>query len=142
MSSPSLTERFADYLHRQGLRFTPRRRGIVGFLATRGGHATLQSLVEELQARDPSLGSVTVYRTVRLLEDAGLLQRTVLDGVDHYELASSHHDHLVCEGCGAVLEFYNAAIEARQAVVAERLGFRMTDHTHVIRGRCRACRSR
>lgn len=140
MTPDVFVERFVAALGARGLRPTPRRLQVARHVARRGGHATVQQLVDELQAVDPAMGSVTVYRAVRQLEAAGLLQRTSLDGVDHYELPSTHHDHLVCEGCGAVAEFYSAELEARQVEVARRLGFRVTAHAHVVRGRCVRCR--
>jgi Fur family ferric uptake transcriptional regulator len=141
MNGTAMTEAFEAFLREQGQSLTTRRRWIVEHLAKRGGHVTLQELTDELQTEDPGLGTVTVYRTMRLLEEAGLMQRTPLDGVDHYEPVSSHHDHMLCEACGRVFEFHSPAIEARQAELAAELGFRITAHEHVLRGRCRACRS-
>jgi len=140
-NADELRRRFRHWLAGRDLRATSRRMMVVDHLARRGGHCTLQQLIDELLEIDPTLGSVTVYRTVRLLEDAGLVERTTLAGADHYELAGGHHDHIVCDVCGKVAEFHVEAIEQRQRVVAAAHGFRMTDHEHVIRGVCADCRA-
>jgi len=138
-TAEAFTAQFCAYLTERGLRATDRRRMVADHLATRGGHVTLQQLTDEIQAADASVGHVTVYRAVRLLEDAGLVERTTLGDVDRYEVAGAHHDHLVCDVCGRVVEFHEEAIERRQRVVAAAHGFRMTDHAHVIHGVCRDC---
>src|SRR3954470_15005798 len=84
-------------------------------------HVRLETLLERVRAKNPSVGMATVYRTMKLLEEAGLAQARDFDsGSTLYEVAlgRSHHDHLVCESCGQIIEFVSEEIEAAQDRVA------------------------
>jgi Fur family ferric uptake transcriptional regulator len=133
----TLVDQFARWLQARQIRPTSARRAIAEHLDGRGGHATLQQLSQELH---PTVSKITVYRTVRLLEEAGLVERLELHGVDHYEVRGEHHDHIVCVRCGQVAEFHSDGIEARQRAIALAHGFEATGHRHLLYGRCASCR--
>jgi Fur family ferric uptake transcriptional regulator len=89
----------------------------------------------------PNIGYTTVYRTMKLLCDAGLAsERHFDDGITRYEIEQEHHDHLVCVKCGKIIEFECAMIERTQNQIAERYHFRVLRHRHELYGHCEACR--
>ena len=132
-----LAERFRRALLQRGLQPTERRLAVAIAMEGHRGHPTLHELAVSLG--EQALSEITVYRTLKLLEEAGLVDRLVLDGQTRFEPVGPHHDHFVCVDCGAVTEFHDEAIEARQAEVAAANGFRIQGHRHVIRVRC-GCR--
>jgi len=86
----------------------------------------------------------TVYRALPLLVDAGLIQPALVSKSDgqRYEVAfeREHHDHLVCSGCGRVVEYQSETLEALQREIARRYGFELENHVNELRGRCKECR--
>jgi Fur family ferric uptake transcriptional regulator len=93
-------------------------------------HAQLVNEVHRAAARDPRISIATVYRTVRLFEEAGILDRHDFgDGRARYEATpEAHHDHLIDVETGKVIEFVDPELEALQRQIAERLGYRLVDH--------------
>ena len=93
-------------------------------------HPDVEALHARAAAIDPKISIATVYRTVRLFEEAGILDRHDFgDGRSRYEAApEAHHDHLIDVETGKVIEFVDPELEALQKVIAERLGFRLVDH--------------
>ena len=93
-------------------------------------HPDVETLHARASAIDPNISIATVYRTVRLFEEAGILERHEFgDGRSRYEAASeSHHDHLIDVETGNVIEFVDDELEALQKRIAEKLGFRLVDH--------------
>ncbi len=114
----------------KGLRMTEQRRVIARVLSEAQDHPDVETVYERAAAIDRRIGLATVYRTLRLFEEANILERHDFgDGRARYEEAQEeHHDHLIDVQSGKVIEFKNAAIEALQAKVAEELGFRLVDH--------------
>lgn len=114
----------------QGLRMTGQRRVIVRVLAESDDHPDVEELHRRASAVDPRIAVSTVYRTVRLLEDSGIIARLDLrDGRARYEQTPEiHHDHLVNLRTGEVVEFQSEEIERLQAEIARRLGFRLVHH--------------
>lgn len=104
-------------------------------------HVTVEELTRTVRRTSPRIGSVTVYRTLKLLARMGYANELDFgEGVRRYESSlSSHHDHLVCTGCGAVIEFENPEIEKLQDLVTLRHGFQPTAHRLEIFGWCRQC---
>ena len=136
------------YLGEKGLKTTAQRRLITRVFfdpVYRDEHPTVEELYARVRAVQPGVGQATVYRTLKLLVDAGLAVPSKLDEGQHhtrYEPEfpddSAHHDHLICAECGHILEFSDPEIERLQELVAERLGFELTDHRMVLYGRPRA----
>ena len=114
----------------RGLRITEQRRVIARVLSDSHDHPDVERLHERAVAIDPGISIATVYRTVRLFEEAGILDRHDFgDGRARYEAApEAHHDHMIDVENGRVLEFVDPELEALQRQIAQRLGFRLVDH--------------
>lgn len=127
---PSRPNRIEQRCVARGLRMTGQRRVIAGVLAEADDHPDVEELHRRAAALDGRISISTVYRTVRLLEDTGIIARLDLkDGRARYEKApEQHHDHLVNLRTGEVVEFRSEEIELLQAEIARRLGFRLVDH--------------
>ncbi len=141
-SASRLKTAFDEYSARRGLKSTRQRDAIVDVFFRAGGHVTIPELLAKVRRREPGVGFATVYRTLRLLCDAGLAdERHFGGGLARYEKAGGgHHDHLICTTCGRVEEFENTAIEQLQDEVARERGFRISHHKHEIYGTCARCR--
>lgn len=116
--------------HEKGLRITEQRRVIARVLSDAADHPDVELLHQRASAIDPGISIATVYRTVRLFEDAGILERHDFgDGRSRYEAApEAHHDHLINVETGEVIEFVDRELEELQRRIAEKLGFRLVDH--------------
>ena len=114
----------------KGLRITEQRRVIARVLSDAEDHPDVEALHARAAAIDPGISIATVYRTVRLFEEAGILERHDFgDGRARYEAAAeAHHDHLIDVETGRVIEFVDPELEELQRRIAERLGFRLVDH--------------
>ena len=114
----------------RGLRITEQRRVIARVLSESEDHPDVEQLHKRASAVDPKISIATVYRTVRLFEEAGILDRHEFgDGRARYEAVSEeHHDHLIDVETGKVIEFVDEELEALQRRIAEKLGFRLVDH--------------
>jgi len=114
----------------RGLRITEQRRVIAKVLSESTDHPDVEKLHERAAQLDPGISIATVYRTVRLFEEAGILDRHDFgDGRARYEAApEAHHDHMIDVETGKVIEFVDPELESLQRQVAERLGFRLVDH--------------
>lgn len=114
----------------KGLRMTEQRRVIARVLSDATDHPDAEELYKRASTIDPHISIATVYRTVRLFEDAGILERhDFRDGRSRYEeMPDAHHDHLIDVQSGRVIEFRNEEIEKLQRRVAEELGFELVDH--------------
>ncbi len=122
----------------RGHRVTAPRQAVLVALAAKGAPFT----IEEVSGAVPGVGRATVFRTVRLLLESGLLCRIVLeDGSIRYELSESdHHHHLVCSRCGGVTEFGDAALDALIVANARAEDFALAGHSLELYGECRSCR--
>jgi Fur family ferric uptake transcriptional regulator len=123
-------ERLEKLCVEKGMRMTEQRRVIARVLSVAVDHPDVEELHRRAHAVDPHISIATVYRTVRLFEESGILTRhDFRDGRSRYEESSdSHHDHLIDMKSGAVMEFVDEEIEALQKAIAERMGYRLVDH--------------
>ena len=114
----------------KGMRMTDQRRVVARVLSNATDHPDVEELYRRSAAVDPHISIATVYRTVRLFEEAGIIARHEFrDGRARYEEApQDHHDHLIDMKTGKVIEFMDEEIEALQAAIARRLGYRLIDH--------------
>jgi len=114
----------------KGMRMTEQRRIIARVLDEATDHPDVEEVYRRAFAIDARISISTVYRTVKLFEDAGIIERhDFRDGRSRYETVSEeHHDHLIDLRSGAVIEFRSEEIEALQEMIAKRLGFRLVDH--------------
>jgi Fur family ferric uptake transcriptional regulator len=128
-----LKEQWSEYQRSHALKTTSQRELIVDVFLRGTEHVSIEELLTEVRRRSAKVGYATVYRTLKLLEEAGLAaSRHFGDGQTRYEVAgleAGHHDHLICVRCGLILEFENCQIEKLQDSVAERLGgFKVINH--------------
>ena len=114
----------------KGLRITEQRRVIARVLSEAEDHPDVEEVHVRSSTIDPGISIATVYRTVRLFEEAGILERHDFgDGRSRYEAApEAHHDHLIDIETGRVIEFVDEEMETLQKRIAEKLGFRLMDH--------------
>lgn len=114
----------------KGMRMTEQRRVIARVLSAADDHPDVEELYRRASEVDPNISIATVYRTVRLFEEAGILERhDFRDGRARYEPApDEHHDHLINVQTGEVVEFRNEDIERLQEIVARELGYELVDH--------------
>ncbi len=138
------TERsiFLEHIQRSGLRKTSQRDLIMETFLSTEEHLTIEDLHRLVQRRDPSVGHTTVYRTLKLLTEAGLAREVRFgDNKTYFEHHHDHdhHDHMICTACGRVLEFFSEAIENLQDEMAEQFGFLPTHHSLRMWGLCSEC---
>ncbi len=114
----------------KGMRMTEQRRTIARVLAGSEDHPDVEELYRRCAAVDPHISISTVYRTVKLFEDSGIIERhDFRDGRARYEqMPDTHHDHLINLRSGEVIEFQSEEIERLQAEIARRLGYKLVDH--------------
>jgi Fur family ferric uptake transcriptional regulator len=113
----------------KGLRMTDQRRVIARVMSDAHDHPDAEELHQRASAIDPKISIATVYRTVKLFEEAGILERRDFrDSPSRYEETKEHHDHLIDVSTGDVFEFKNEEIEKIQRRVAEEMGFDLVDH--------------
>lgn len=114
----------------KGLKMTGQRRVIARVLSESDDHPDVEMLYQRASAIDSGISIATVYRTVRLLEEAGIIARHDFgDGRSRYEeTTETHHDHLINLRTGEVIEFSNTEIERLQEIIARELGFKLVDH--------------
>ena len=128
-------------LRTKGIRLTGPRQLIVR-RAVAYLHFTSEELVKDVRSVDPSVARGTVYRTLALLHQAGIVEKHDFRyGAPNYEVtfAKGHHDHLMCVQCGEIIEFQEPRVERLQDEVVKRYGYQLLSHTHKLYGLCRAC---
>jgi Fur family ferric uptake transcriptional regulator len=131
----------AGYLEKNNLKHTKQRELILTAFLEANRHVTSEDLYQIVREQHPTIGYTTVYRTMKLLAEAGLAtERHFDDGITRYEIEHEHHDHLVCTKCGRIIEFESDTIEDAQEAIAERHGFEILRHRHELYGHCRDCR--
>ncbi len=136
-------ERFDHYLASKDLRQTKQRRVIIDYFLDLNGHVDAETLYRDVHRAGHAIGLATIYRTLSMLREAGLVdQHSFADGRAIFELSAphEHHDHLVCQKCGRVVEFFSEKIEQLQREIAEKHGFLLKDHRLEMFGICAACK--
>jgi Fur family transcriptional regulator, ferric uptake regulator len=133
-TGPEVTEPKSNFIEAQcsakGMRMTEQRRVIARVLADSADHPDVEELYRRCHKIDEHISISTVYRTVKLFEDAGIIERhDFREGRARYEqIPDAHHDHLINLRTGEVIEFQSEEIERLQAEVARRLGYRLVEH--------------
>jgi Fur family ferric uptake transcriptional regulator len=135
---------FRRLFREKGIAFTTQRELVLRALLDAGKHIDAEELHRRLAGSGKRVGLATVYRTLQLLRDRGLVAESQFGERRHrYEQTEGrHHDHLVCLACGQVLEFEEPAIEQLQERVARNHGFTALSHRMELYGYCRACARR
>ncbi|MBW1882521.1 MAG: transcriptional repressor [Deltaproteobacteria bacterium] len=130
----------AAYLEKNHLKHTKQRELILNVFLDARRHLTSEDLYLSVRKQYPNIGYTTVYRTMKLLVEAGLAtERHFDDGITRYETEHEHHDHLVCIRCGKIVEFECEIIENAQDEIAKRQGFQIVRHRHELYGHCADC---
>lgn len=141
--SLSPQERFEEFLQSRRMRITRERRAIVDEIFSRHEHFDADELLQRLQQgeMDIEVSRPTVYRTLEVLVEAGLLRKMTLNGraVYEHDYGYPQHDHLYCERCGDLIEFHSEELKAIRDAVAKAQNFRVTGHRLTIFGVCDAC---
>ena len=131
------------YLEDHQLKHTKQREAILEIFLEVTGHITGEDLYQRVRDLHPQIGYTTVYRTMKLLCEAGLAsERHFDDGLTRFEIEQEHHDHLVCTRCGRIVEFECSMIEQAQQDIVKRYGFRLLRHRHELYGHCPECQKR
>ena len=146
MSTPTTRadQLLSRFMAERGLKHTRQRSLIVETFIRGEGHLSVDEILATVRRQDSRVSVATVYRTMKLLADCGVaLASDFGDGSMRYEPAAGrqHHDHLICTGCGRIVEFENDRIEALQRSVAKSHGFRVESHKMELYGLCRDCQS-
>ena len=145
MSQDFLEEKevFQKHIQRAGLKRTAQRDLILDVFLRTEEHLTSEDLYRLVQREDPNIGQTTVYRTLKLLTEAGLAREVRFgDGRSRYEhnYKHQHHDHMICMECGEIIEFYSEELEAIQDAMAAKHRFEVRQHLLRILGICANCR--
>ena len=138
-------ELFQHHIQRAGLKRTAQRDLIVDVFLNTEDHLSSEEMSRLVRAKDPSIGQTTVYRTLKLLTEAGLAREVRFgDGLTRYERNHKfpHHDHMICTECGSNIEFFSAELRAIQEAIAARHHFKTTQHSLRIFGVCADCQRR
>jgi Fur family ferric uptake transcriptional regulator len=133
---------FSEYLERKGLKKTPERSMVLEAVLSMARHFDADLLHEALKRGGKRISRASVYRTIPLLIESGLIRESVgSQNTAQYEyaLGQDHHDHLVCIRCGKVIEFRVDKIERLQDETCKKYGFTYLDHELKITGLCREC---
>jgi Fur family ferric uptake transcriptional regulator len=133
--------RFHEFIKERGLKSTRQRDEIASWFFAVKGHLSADAIYRAIQSASPGIGFSTVYRTMKLLCESGLVsERHFRDGEALYENVSEHHDHCICNSCGKIVEFENERIEELQEAVARKFGFQLLTHKMELYGICAECR--
>ncbi len=134
-------EAYNEYLSRKGLKSTRQRDIIVQEFFKKHQHLTVEELWARVKKLDAKIGYATVYRTLKLLTESGLaFKRDFGGGQARFEhVTDHHHDHLICLGCGDIVEFENDRIEELQDRICHKHKFRLVHHKMELYGYCEKC---
>ena len=133
---------FSEHIQKSGLRHTGQRDLILEMFLKTEDHLTSEDLYWLVQKKDASVGHTTVYRTLKLLTEAGLAREVRFgDNKTYYEhhFNHEHHDHMICTECGKVIEFFSEKLEAAQDAMSDKYKFKPTHHSLRIWGLCEEC---
>lgn len=140
-----MNKKLADlnrFITEKGLKSTRQRDAVAEVFFSTSGHITAEGLYQKVSRAHPGIGLTTVYRTLKLLTEAGLAKERRFEGpqgVFEKEDTARHHDHIICKRCGKIFEFKEPEIEKLQEAVAERFGFVVEDHKLELYGLCGNC---
>jgi Fur family transcriptional regulator, ferric uptake regulator len=131
----------SEYLVQHGLKRSTQREVILDAFLRAGSHVSVEDLLRIVKRKDPAVGRTTIYRTLKLFQEAGLASELLVGAEARFEPLwnRDHHDHLVCVHCGEIIEFQSPEIEDLQDTIANGLGFVIEGHRHTIFGRCQKC---
>lgn len=136
---------FKERLKEKGCKLTTQRRGVLDVLIdNHGKHLSTEEIYDYVKGKYPEIGLATVYRTVQLFEEMGIVDRLNFDdGCSRFELSSQdeihHHHHLMCEKCNQVFEVEEDWLAEIESGIEAKYNFKVTDHNVIFYGRCKDC---
>ncbi len=136
---------FKDFVKNKNLKFTSQRELILTALLKSKNHVSAEELYDMIRKTEPVIGQATVYRTLKILVEANLVNRLDFgDGMYRYEpnMEKKHHDHMVCKRCGKKIEFIDENIEVLQKKLATKYNFQLTGHRLYLFGYCQECQKK
>ncbi len=145
--SPQEKNKLKINLKEKGYKLTPQRRAIVNIIIdNEGNHLTVEELYDEVKKECPEIGLATVYRTVQLLEELGVICKISLnDGCNRYELIHEYehhqHHHLICTECGKIIEVEVDLLDNLEHSIEEKYNFFVKDHSVKFFGLCDGCKN-
>lgn len=134
-----LEDQFKSFLYAHNGKVTNERLALLRALYENDGHFSVDEILDIMKNQRVRVSRATVYRTLDLLVQSGLVKRLALEGQEtRYEsaLTQGHHDHIVCVDCHKILEFFNPELEQLQDTILEQHNFQMVRHVHQLYGRC------
>ena len=134
-------EKFIEYLKSKGLKLTKQRKELLEEVLDYEGHFEIEDIVHKIKNKNLPISRATVYRTLNLLKDLGIITEVIkYNNRTIYELSlKDHHDHLICRKCGKIIEFSEEEIENLQNKICEEYGFKPEMHRLEIYGLCKEC---
>jgi Fur family ferric uptake transcriptional regulator len=134
-------KRIASALKHHGYKLTPQRRAVIGAIAASSDHLTPADIYRKMYREHPAIGLTTIYRTLEILASLELICELHAGGNSHsYTIGTpEHHHHLICSGCGAVVDFSGHHLSRLEARLSRETGFEIEGHLLEFTGRCRDC---
>ncbi len=135
--------KIVSLLRQRGYKLTPQRRQVISAIALSHEHLTPAAIYEKVQEQYPSIGRVTIYRTLDMLAELGLICEVHTEGSCRSYLLrrpSEHHHHLVCSDCGAVLDFTDCDLGELEQKLSQKTGFNIDNHLLEFSGHCPDCK--
>ena len=142
MTNEKLLSEFKDVLKKEGLKVTPQRVAVLEEIIKDKGHRESEDIYMAIKSRKTHVSRATVYRTLDILVQNEFARKLNLgDGRARYEtkIDSPHHDHIICNECGKIIEFVNDEIEKMQKKIAKQHHFKLQRHIHQLFGLCKEC---
>jgi Fur family ferric uptake transcriptional regulator len=135
--------KIAGILRKHGYKLTPQRRAFLKVIASQHDHLSPEGIYEKAEQEYPSIGRVTIYRTLDLLDKLSLICRVhSSDGCNKYMMRrpTEHHHHLICSGCGMATDFTDCDLSSLEQRLSAKTGFEVEGHLLELYGRCGPCR--
>lgn len=142
MTNNKLLSDFKDVLRKEGLKITPQRIAVLEEIVKDKGHRESEDIYMAIKTHKTHVSRATVYRALDILVQHGFARKLNLgDGRARYEpkIDSPHHDHMICNNCGKIIEFVNHEIEKIQEEIAKHHQFKLQQHIHQLFGICKEC---
>lgn len=142
MRKKAVKKQFKDFIKKKGLKFTSQRETILDEILNVKGHFEIEDMVRRIKEKDIPVSRATVYRTLNILKEMGLVSEVIkYSNKTIYEISlKQHHDHLICTKCGNIIEFSEEEIEKLQDKICQEYGFKPETHRLEIFGTCKNCR--
>ncbi len=134
--------RIVAILRQHGYKLTPQRRAVMRTIASSRGHLTPTAIYEKVHQKYPNIGLVTIYRTLDILDQLGLICEVYAAGACRSYLVrrpSEHHHHLICSECGTVVDFTDCNLTELEQRLSQETGFEIKIHLLELLGRCKNC---